>query len=530
MHDVVVVGSGAGGGTIAAALARGGMRVLVLEKGPWYSERDFLHDEIAIVRRDFFVPSPSDEPHVLDGKRTDFGWIACCVGGGTVHMAGHYYRLHPDDFRMASKFGRRYELADWPFAYADLEPYYTRAEWESGVSGLAGSHPFEGPRSKPYPLPPIRTHPIGTWIDDAGRRLGLHPFPEARAILSQPYRGRSACVYCDFCGSYGCEVGAKSSTHAALLPSAVASGRCEIRPRAMVREVEVTPDGRARGCLYVDEDGRTHRVEGKVVILACSAIETARLLLLSRSKRFPQGLANGNGLVGRHLQFSAFSRGEGVFAPDRPEWKARDPFLGRSIADYYFLPEGVGEIPKGGTLRFGFPHANPVYTALRLAHERTPLRWGRALQERMKEYWIRTRTIEFEVFADFLPNRETFVELDPEVKDRWGLPAARIHLSTPPHHEKAGKYLVEKGLEVLKAAGALEARATVVGGVTGHLVHGTCRTGTDPATSVLDPECRAHEVPNLYVVDGSFLPTSGGVPTTLTIMANALRVAERILP
>lgn len=166
---------------------------------------------------------------------------------------------------------------------------------------------------------------------------------------------------------------------------------------------------------------------------------------------------------------------------------------------------------------------------MRLAHERSPARWGLALKERMKEYWWNTRTIESEVFADLLPNDGTYVDLDPDIRDRWGLPAARLHLQAPEHHRIVGRFLVDRGLQVLLAAGAKSVVPGEIGGTTAHLVHGTCRAGIDPEKSVLDRGCRMHEVSNLYGVDGSFLPTSGGVPTTLTIRANAFRVADHIL-
>ncbi len=540
-YDVCVVGSGAGGAPVAHALAQAGFSVVVLEKGPRYERSDFVHDEIAICRRDFFVPSIEDDPHVVvpEGKRprrSSMGWIARCVGGGTVHMSGYFYRLHPVDFRMASEFGASegLSLADWPISYDDLEPWYARVERLIGVSGRAGANRFDPPRSTEYPLPPVRVHPASAFIDRACLGLGYNSFPTPRAIVSEAYQGRSPCLYCDFCGSYGCEVGAKSSTLATLLPMAEATGRCRIEPGAFAVSVEVGAGGRATGCLVRDAGGTERRVRARVVVLACSAVETARLLLLSRSRGHPDGLANSSGLVGRNLQFSSYSGGAGVFRLDRPEEERRillerHPFVGRSLQDFYRLPSGTASgLDKGGTIRFGFPHPNPIFTALRLARLEGGLAWGATLKRRMRKHWLETRTIEFEAFADFHPNPGTRVELDPDVVDRWGLPAARIHLAVPPVHVRAGEFLQARGLEVLEAAGADEVLPGDVAGVTGHLVHGTCRAGTDPARSVVDRDGRAHDVDNLYVSDGSYFPTSGGVPTTLTILANALRIGEAI--
>jgi choline dehydrogenase-like flavoprotein len=300
----------------------------------------------------------------------------------------------------------------------------------------------------------------------------------------------------------------------------------------MVREVTAGEDGRATGCVYLDAAGAEHRVRARVVCVCCSAVETARLLLLSRSPRFPDGLANGNGLVGRNLQFHGFSNGRGRFRHDRhPDLPLAgpQPFLGVSVMDHYFLPAGVADLPKGGILRFGFPGGGPVAQALRLAEDGAGGRiWGTALKRRLREQLVESRLVDFEVFHDFLPNERTYVELDPRARDRWGLPVARIHLDEPEHQRRAGAWLVDRGLAVLAAMGADEVAAEEIGASAPFLVLGTCRAGADPATSVVDGHGRAHEVPNLFVADGSIFPTSGGGPPTLTIMAQALRTAEQI--
>ena len=536
MKDAVIVGSGAGGGPLALALSRAGLDVLVLEKGPRFRPEDYPADEIANQRHHFFLPYLDGEPHtVVTPKttrpvRTELGWIATCVGGGTVHMGAFLYRFHPDDFRMRSRFGPVEELADWPFGYDELEPYYALAEREVGVAGLAGLNPFEGPRSGPYPLPPLDSHPITPWLEEACRKRGLHPFPTPRSINSRPYQGRPACVYCHACAGYGCRVDAKGSAASALLPRAEETGHCEVRPECMVREITVDKQGRASGCVYLDRDGREHEVPARLVFVCASAVESARLLLLSRSPRFPDGLANGSGLVGRHLQFHGVTMGHGrLRIGDRPELASWHPFLGVSAMDHYFLPDGVSPLAKGGLLRFDMETSSPLATADMLATGSGPALWGMELKRRLREHFHEHRAIGFEAFHDFLPNDRTFVELDSEVKDRWGLPVARIHLDVPEHHRVAGSWLLDRGFEILDDLGAVDLRPTSVGGTSAYLVHGTCRMGSDPRTSVLDAHCRAHEVPNLYVVDGSFMPTSGGAAPTLTILANSFRVADHVL-
>ena len=273
-------------------------------------------------------------------------------------------------------------------------------------------------------------------------------------------------------------------------------------------------------------------MRARVVCVCCSAVESARLLLLSRSPRFPDGLANDQGLVGRHLQFHGVTMGFGRFRRDRHAGLAlgpRRPFLDRSLLDHYFLPPGVGAIDKGGLIRFGLPEPQPLGEAQQLADRAGGALWGEALAAELRRHFDEERRIEVEVFHDFFPNARTFVELDPEVRDRWGLPVARIHLDLAPHQRAAGAWVGARALEVLHDLGADETALQTVGGTSAYLVAGTCRAGRDPAASVLDQHCRAHAVPNLFVVDGSFMPTSGGAPPTLTIFAASFRTADHIV-
>jgi choline dehydrogenase-like flavoprotein len=224
-------------------------------------------------------------------------------------MSGFFLRLHQADLEMKSRFGvpDGTTVADWPLSYAELAPWYDRIEELLGVGGIAGANPFDEPRAKPYPLPPIREHPFTAPFDRAARKLGWHPYPTPRAILSAPYQGRPPCNYCGYCGNFGCEIGAKSSVLATLIPRAEATGNCRVIPKAMVTEVAVGPDGRASGVRWLDSEGNLHEQRARAVMVACGAIESARLLLNSRSsKLFPDGVANSSGLVGKNLTFSTF--------------------------------------------------------------------------------------------------------------------------------------------------------------------------------------------------------------------------------
>jgi choline dehydrogenase-like flavoprotein len=513
--DVVVVGSGAGGAPVALSLARAGKRVLVLEKGRRPQLHDFLHDEIAMCRRDFFTPFPEDDPHTLRRSEsepavaTNAGWISRCVGGGTVHMSGFFLRFQPSDF------------ARWPFAYDVLAPYYDQVERDLGVSGDESQNPFAAPRSGPYPHAPVLSHPIAMRIDEAGKKLGMHPFPMPRAIITEPREGRSACVYCPLCGSYGCEVGAKSSTLASLIPAAEKTGRCEVRPNAMVHRIVMMKNGRAAGVRWFDDQDQEHEVRARIVVLACSAIESARLLLLSRSESHPQGLGNEQGQVGKNLCFSTLGQLHGrLFYSDFDEsLRSPMPFVGRAVQDFY---------TAGGTFHLLWEHLNPIHSAEKLIRDGGRLVYGAELMQRMHHHFVQSRTIEVECFGEWTPTAGCYVSLDERVTDRWGLPAARITIARDPSDREKSELLVGKAKQLLEAIGAKEIETLSVGGETLILQHGTCRMGTDPRTSVTTPDGRLHQVDNVYVTDGGSLPTSGAVPSTLTIMANAFRIAAGI--
>lgn len=535
--DVCIVGSGAGGAPLALELGRAGFKVVVLEKGAWYQQADFVHDEILNSRRNFFMPLPWDEPHLWrlgadkPYSRSNEAWTANCVGGGTVHMSGYFYRLKPVDFRMKTELGapKGSNIVDWPINYADLAPYYDKAEAELGVSGNAVPHPFLEPRKGNYPLPPLVEHPVAQEIDKAAKSLGWHAIPTARGIVSRPYRGRDACVYCTLCGSYGCEHRAKSSTAASLIPEAIATGNVELRPKCMATEITIDEKGDAKSVVYIDADGVTQEQPARIIVSSCTAVESARLLLNSTSSRFPAGLANNNGLVGKNLLFSSFGQSKATFGAKKYEWlNSTMPFVNRSVQDFYVMPDERFGFRKGGTLGFMWQHPNPIFAAVGIASKGERGVFGKALKDKLRSYRD-SRVLEFEIYGEFLPTDGTYVSVDKNVKDKFGLPVAAITVSRHKTDFTMTKFLVERGEEVLAQLQPDKVERVGIAGETTILQGGTCRFGKDPATSVLDPDCRAHGVKNLYVVDGSFLPTSGGVPLTLTIAANSFRVAEKMI-
>ncbi|MBL9037513.1 MAG: GMC family oxidoreductase [Archangium sp.] len=539
--DVCIIGSGAGGSPMALELGRAGLKVVVLEKGGWYRPEEFVHDEILNSRRNFFMPLPWDEPHLWRSgpdqpfSRTNEAWTANCVGGGTVHMSGYFYRLKPVDFRQKKELGAvaGANVVDWPISYDELAPFYDRAEAELGVSGNAVPHSFSEPRSRNYPLPPLAEHPVSQAIDQACAGLGWKAIPTARGIISTPYKGRNACTYCTLCGSYGCENGAKSSTLAALIPAAVATGNVEVRPRSMAKEITVDAKGNAKSVLYLDENGVEHEQPASTIVVSCTAIESARLLLNSQSTRFPNGLGNDSGQVGKNLVFSSFGQSRATFRVSKQKsthaWlEAQAPFVNRSLQEFYVMPNDRYGFRKGGTLGFMFQHPNPIFAAVNMAKKGPDGVFGKALKDKLRAYRD-SRILEFEIYGEFLPTDGTYMQVDPKVKDKWGLPVAAITVKRHPRDFTMTKFLVERGEEVLAAMKPDSLDRVGTAGETTILQGGTCRFGTDPASSVLDKNCRMHAVKNVYVVDGSFMPTSGAVPFTLTIVANAFRVASSVV-
>jgi choline dehydrogenase-like flavoprotein len=529
--DFVIIGSGAAGGVMAKELSSAGFEVVVLEQGPRLENKDFKHDELQIRDTPALVNDHSLQPNTFRKTEADKAQLAetisygRCVGGGTVHYTGTQWRFHEIDFVERSRWGAiaGTGFADWPVTYAELEPYYVKVEYELGVSGVSGLSPFDSPRSKPYPLPAMPVKSAGVLFERGARKLGLHPVPSPTAILSQPYKGREACNHCGFCEWYGCQRGAKSSSLATVIPVAESTGRCEIRSSSYVREISVDKNGRVTGVVYFDSRKREIFQKAKAVVLCANGSESPRLLLLSKSTRFPDGLANSSGMVGKYLMLGGTTSASGIF--DEPLNEFKSVMSTRAIEDYYDSDPKRG-FYGGGRIdgRWGF--MGPIGYALSGVPPDVP-QWGEGYKNFVKQNFTRTMTCMS--YMASLPLESNNITLDPEVKDAWGLPAMRVTYKDHPDGMKSKQYFLERSLEILEAAGAKKKWGNPIRETTSgaHLM-GTCRMGNDPKTSVVNKFNRAHDVPNLFIVDGSSFVTSGRNHPTCTIEALAFRAADNI--
>lgn len=328
--NAVVVG--AGGGVVAKELSEAGLSVVLLERGGWPAFEDGDHDELSAqfygVLRNAY--GPDDERHCRVVRDSDGAWrtvrpsdgnygvIGAAVGSGTATYGAMAWRLMPQDFRMRSIYGppEGSTLEDWPITYEDLEHCYEKAEWEIGVSGSDVGNPFAPARRKPLPMPPPAWNRVASRLEPAAKRLGWHPFPIPMLRNTVPYGGRPACIHCRYCSGYACEVNAKNGTHNTVIPAALATGNCRLETQAVVSEVIIDDSGRVRGVHYFDAGNRARTQTADLVVVCCAAIETARLLLNSRSRLFPNGAGNRYDWVGRNLQDHAYTGAYGIFEED----------------------------------------------------------------------------------------------------------------------------------------------------------------------------------------------------------------------
>lgn len=544
--DVVIIGLGAAGGVMAKELSTAGMKVVALELGPFRRTKDFIyHDELRFeVRQELLQPKLSQTPMQwrTDAKSPAFPFlpwtISVGVGGGSVHYGTWNWRILPHHFKIRSEVVARYgasalpagsSVVDWPITYNDLAPYYDKVDTEIGISGKAGNingqiqaggNPFEGPRSQGFPLPPILQSTAARMFANAAISMGYKPFPTPSAIISQDYKGRPACNYCGFCSSYGCHVGAKSSTLVSVIPVGVASGNLEIRTGC--RAVKINSDGtRATSVTYVDQEGVEQEQPAGLVVLSSYTWEVVRLLLLSA--------INKNGMVGKNFMAHDYQFVYGFFdnavtnvsvAPTGANTTI-DEFNGDNF-DHTGLSfiEGASITSAGGNT-----HAISG-TVWSLVPGVAPV-WGADYKAFIKKYFDRSTSLIAQLPT--LPYDANYLDLDPTVKDSLGLPVVRITYNQYDNEIRAAQFLKGKMDAILKQMGATK---TAKGPdkfppATNHEVGGA-RMGDDPATSVVNRYCQSHELPNLFVASGAVFPTYFGYNPTHTIEALSFWAADYI--
>jgi choline dehydrogenase-like flavoprotein len=519
--DVLIVGAGAAGAALAWSLSDTRMRIACLEQGDWMDPRDYPTNRLGweLERFGAFGLSPNgrgrpaDYPVVDDDspiKISNFN----AVGGSTILYAAHFPRLHPSDFRVRTLDG---VADDWPIDYATLAPWYDQNAVMMGVAGLAGDPAYP---PKDVPLPPVPLGVLGETLARGFEKLGWHWWPSDSAIATRDYQGRGACINLGPC-IMGCAQGAKASTDVTYWPAAVRRG-VELRTRCRVREIEVGADGMATGVVYYDADGVERRQRAEVVVLACNGVGTPRLLLHSRSRAFPDGLANSSGLVGRNLMFHPYAMVTGVF-PD-PLEGYKGPTGCSIISQEFYETDASRGFVRGYSFEM-LRGMGPVATALwGMSQGRLP--WG---ADHHRAYaGIFDRTAGMVAICEDLPDPENRVTLDPERVDGHGIPAPRIHYRLSDNSRRMLDHAVARGREALVAAGATATTADAPLGLAGWHLMGTARMGNDPAKSVVNAWGRSHDVKNLFVVDGSVFVTAGGVNPTNTIQAWALHVADSI--
>jgi choline dehydrogenase-like flavoprotein len=536
--NVVIVGSGAAGGVVAKELACAGLSVVLLERGQWYSAADCRKDDLrnqrTTVLGNAFGPDDERNPRVLvDDKGRErilaaseggYNNNAACVGGGTFSYGAQAWRYMEKDFRMRTTYGAvaGSTLEDWPVSYTDLEPYYEKAEIEVGVSGDVDPNIFQAPRRRPLPMPALAPNREYQVLHPAARRLGLHPFDIPMFRNTVPYNDRAVCMRCRWCVGFACELNARSGTHNTVIPRALASGNCELRTGCMTREVLIDDSGRARGVSYYESGSKSLQTQtADIVIVSCAAVESARLLLNSKSKLFPNGLGNRYDWVGRNLQGHTYTGAVGLFAEDT--YDDIGPGAQIAICDYNHGNEGLagGAMLANEFIRLPYQFIGQVPNFVP--------RWGKAHKD-----WVRNayrRTVMVQGPVQEMPNFESRVEVDPRVKDAWEIPVARMSGAKHPHSLQIAKFISGKAEAWLKEAGAIQTWKKIPGaGLSGgqHQA-GTCRMGNDPKTSVVDKFCRIHDVDNAFVIDGSVHVTNGGFNPALTIMAIAYYASANLL-
>lgn len=534
-YDVLVIGAGAGGGVAARVLTEAGATVLLVDRGSWQPYSQVPRNHLANHRLSLYGhntgPEVSGNPRVVvDDTGTERilnepyrpEWLnnAMTIGGGTRVYQGMAWRFLPDDFRLASTYGvpDGSSLADWPITYDDLEPHYTRAEWEFGVAGDASAHPHQGRRSGGYPLPPLPQNPEARVLEKGAEALGLSTGPVPLLINTEVRDGRARCVRCGECVGFACPSDAKNGSHNTVIPLALATHRLHLADRCRAVRVTTNARGHVTGAELHDlRTGGRRTIRAGHVVVAAGAIESARLLLVSAGPAHPAGLGNATDQVGRHLQGHLYTGAFGLF--DEQIQDSAGPGVSIATCDYNHTADGgIGGVLANEVVKlpilywyWGLPDDAP--------------RWGSAGKRAMQQMYSRTAHL-FGPIQE-IPIPESRVTLADDVTDALGLPVARLQVPFHPESVKAAEAHRRRAETWMQASGALRVWPDKIR-MSGQHQAGTLRMGNDPRTSVTDPTGRVHGHDNLWVMDASLHVTNGGFNPVLQVLALAYHCAGHL--
>lgn len=550
--DVVIVGMGAAGGVAALPLTNAGLKVIGLEAGGWLSPRDFAPDELRNGSRNWpqSVQKAASEAPTVRATASDTAIqgghpMMNAVGGTTMHYWAQSWRLNPWDFKVVSETKKRYgesripegtTVEDWPFGYEELEPYYDKIEYTVGISGQAGNvqgkknkagNIFEGERKREYPMKPLRSSPFTDLMGLAAEGLGWNPFQGPAAIATELFDGRPPCQYHGFCNKGGCHVKAKSSTAFNVIPKAVDTGNLEVVTFARVTQIVVDDNGRVTGVDYI-KGNETFFQPADVVLLGSYAYENVRLLQLSKSRAFPNGLANNAGQVGKH--YMTHHQGAPVTA-----------LFDRDLHNWYGLPAQGVAIDEWADDNFDHSDLDFIGGANLWVHtDRKPMSaakmttfgetksWGSDWKAFIMKNADRTNTSYIQKTT--LPYEGNYLDLDPVVKDPLGFPVTRITARYRDNEKRIAAFSQEKMEQWYLEAGATKIVKYGLGNIMGATTHayGGTRMGLNSETNVVDEWGFAHEVPNLGILGASVMGSSGSRNPTLTVQALSWRTAEHL--